>query len=120
MQAIEEEITAVQVELDKFKALKTKTLSDNITAIFYKDMAQFDSHCKELHENRERKLKIEQAVKTLRKLPEFGGYGTDRKFEWPTASDLINMHTFDTPIRVKYFEYKMRTSYGLHSIRPIL
>jgi hypothetical protein len=116
IQAIEEEITAVQAELDKIKALKAKELSDHITDVFNKTMTQLNSHCKQLHENRERKLKIEQAVKTLRKLPEFGGYGTERKFEWPDASTLISMHTIDKPIKVTQFRYRMRTSYGLHGI----
>ena len=99
LQAIEEEITAVQVELDKIKALKAKELSDHITDVFNKTMTQLNSHCKQLHENRERKRKLEVAVKTLRKLPEFG-IGSNNKFEWPTASNLIDMHTIDKPIKV--------------------
>ena len=38
LQAIEEEITEVQAELDKIKALKAKELSDHITAIVVRDM----------------------------------------------------------------------------------
>ncbi len=59
-------------------------------------MLQLNSHCKVLH----RKLKLEQSVKTLRKLPEFGGNGTSNKFEWPTASNLTDMHAIEMPIRV--------------------
>ena len=100
LQAIEEEITAVQVELDKIKALKAKELSDHITAIVVKDMQHLDFNYKNFFKTEDRKRKLEVAVKTLRKLPVFGGCGFNNKFEWPDASTLISMHTIDKPIKV--------------------
>ena len=52
------------------------------------------------------KRNIEDACKTLRKLPYFGyAAGQAPKFEWPTKDDLLRM-PLGRPIRVTGFRYK--------------
>ena len=50
--------------------------------------------------------KIEEAVKTLRKLPVFGPPKHQTDFEWPTEKELLMMPT-DQPIMVNKIRYKI-------------
>ena len=62
-------------------------------------------------------LKLEQASKTLRKLPIFG-YADRNDFEWPKAQDVLGWQTYK-PIKVVSFTYRTKVNF-IHSIQVTL
>jgi hypothetical protein len=52
----------------------------------------------------QKKQKLKEAAKTLRRLPIFG-YSEQNGFEWPKAQDILAGKT-DKPIKVVSFTYR--------------
>jgi len=102
------------------KANKSKEISNQILAIVFKDVPDLDFNIRNAfiqQQQQEKRRKLEQAAKTLRKLAKFGH--TNNSFEWPIEQDILAM-SCDKPIKVVSYTYRMRTDNGIHTIQVTL
>ncbi len=80
----------------------------------------FDSTLSDLKRFKTSGAPILEAIKTMRKLPEFGLQNEKINFEWPKKEDLLVMPE-DKPIKIEKLIYQMDAgSLGIYSIQVVL